>query len=104
MYFSVLFIVNLVNILILRPSLKHCTTTLTNVLSTILASRLVLNLREQNSARAGLSTIIKTELMFQAALPAAPPMTSLQIVTFVQAEESTLGTAQNSIDSEGASC
>ncbi|KAI0245619.1 hypothetical protein BJV78DRAFT_277528 [Lactifluus subvellereus] len=105
MYFSVLFIVNLVNILMLRffpPSLKHCTSTLTNVLSAILASRLVLNLREQHCALAGLSTTVKTELRFQAAPPAAPPMTSLQIVTFVRAEESTLGTARNSVD--GASC
>jgi len=51
MYFSVLFVVNLVNILMIRfspPSLKHSLETLTNVLSTILSFRLVLNLREQN--------------------------------------------------------
>jgi len=64
MYFSVLFIVNLVNILVVRfspPSLKHSTGPLTNVLSTTLASRLVLNLREQNSALAGLSTTVEAE-------------------------------------------
>jgi len=52
------------------------------VLSTILASRLVLNLREQNSALAGLSTSVKTELKFQAAL-AATPMTPLEDVRVI---------------------
>jgi len=73
MYFSVLFIVNLVNILMLRfspPSLKHCAETLTNVLSTILASRLVLNLREQ-SRHSALGSSLETAPLI------AIPMTSL---------------------------
>ncbi|KAI0245621.1 hypothetical protein BJV78DRAFT_278255 [Lactifluus subvellereus] len=89
MSFSVLFIVNLVNILMLRffpPSLKHCTATLTNVLSTILSTRLVLNLREQNSALAGLSTTVGTEWRFQAAPLAATPMTSLESVRVTSSE------------------
>jgi len=43
--------------------------TVVSRLSTTLVSRLVLNLREQNSNLAGLPTTIETELRFQAGLP-----------------------------------
>ncbi|KAI0246884.1 hypothetical protein BJV78DRAFT_94907 [Lactifluus subvellereus] len=62
-YFSALFIMNLVNILTLRfapPELKNSTATLTNVISTTLVARLVLNLREQNTALAGLPIFVDT--------------------------------------------
>ncbi|KAI0302894.1 hypothetical protein B0F90DRAFT_181676 [Multifurca ochricompacta] len=71
-YYSALFIVNLANIMTLRfapPMLKGISTNLTNVLSTTLVSRLVLNLRAQNSAKAGLPITIESERRFQAALP-----------------------------------
>jgi len=58
MYFFIVFIMNLVNILILR-------------LSSTLMSRLVLNLREQNSTLSDLPTTVESELRFQAALPSA---------------------------------
>ncbi|KAI0246214.1 hypothetical protein BJV78DRAFT_177528 [Lactifluus subvellereus] len=83
MYFSALFIANLGNILMLRfspPLLKTSTSALTNVLSTILISRLVLNLRERNSTLTGLSTTVETERRFRTALPAAGPITSLRTV------------------------
>jgi len=79
MYFSALFIVNLTNILILlfaQPLLKNSTTSITNVLSITLVSRLMLNLRAQSSAQAGLPSSVESERRFQAALPVArPPMT-----------------------------
>jgi len=74
MYFSALFIMNLANIFTLRyspPMLRTATTTYTNVLSTTLVSRLVLNLRERNSTLAGLPTTMESERRFEAALPAA---------------------------------
>jgi len=74
MYFLVLSIMNFVNIFNLRfspPLLRSSTTTLTNVLSTAVVSRLVLNLREQNSVLASLPTTVETELRFQAGLPVA---------------------------------
>ncbi|KAI0246886.1 hypothetical protein BJV78DRAFT_95391 [Lactifluus subvellereus] len=105
MYFSVLFIVNAVNILTLRfspPFLKHCTATLTNVLSTTLVSRLVLNLREQNTALAGLSTTVESEWKFRAALPVAGTMTPSWDITSVQVDKSTSGITPN--DVVGGSC
>jgi hypothetical protein len=45
-------------------------------LCTTLVSRLVLNLREQNFALAGVPTTIETEQRFQAALPAVGPIIS----------------------------
>lgn len=76
MYYSALFIVNLANILILLfapPLLKNSTTSITNVLSITLVSRLMLNLRAQSTAQAGLPTSIESERGFQAALPLARP-------------------------------
>jgi len=73
-YYSALFIVNLANILILlfaQPLLKNSTTSITNVLSITLVSRLMLNLRAQSSAQAGLPSSIESERRFQAALPVA---------------------------------
>ncbi|KAI0290245.1 hypothetical protein BC826DRAFT_1106593 [Russula brevipes] len=55
----------------IQPMLRTATTTYTNVLSTTLVSRLVLNLRERNSTLAGLPTTMESERGFQAALPAA---------------------------------
>jgi len=63
MYFSALFIINLANILTLRyspPLLRTTTATYTNVLSTTLVSRLVLNLRERSAALAGLPTTVES--------------------------------------------
>jgi hypothetical protein len=62
----------------------------------MLTFRLVLNLREQNSALAGLSTTVEMEQRFQAAPLAETPMTSLESVrvTSVRAETPTLGTAE----------
>ncbi|KAH9953074.1 hypothetical protein BC827DRAFT_1273858 [Russula dissimulans] len=75
MYFSVLFIINLGNVFNLQFSphlLRSSTSTVTNVLSSTLVSRLVLNLREQKVALAQqLPTTIETEHRFQAALPVA---------------------------------
>ncbi|KAI0246878.1 hypothetical protein BJV78DRAFT_94089 [Lactifluus subvellereus] len=82
-YFSALFIMNLVNILMLRfapPVLKNSTATLTNVISTTLITRLVLNLREQNTALAGLPIFVDTVGKFQAALPAAGTTTNQSMV------------------------
>ncbi|KAI0245620.1 hypothetical protein BJV78DRAFT_1158487 [Lactifluus subvellereus] len=69
-------------------------------LSTTLAFRLVLNLREQNSALAGLSTTVGTERRFQAAPLAEKPMTSFQVVTFAQAEESTSNVGGDETDGQ----
>ncbi|KAH9953088.1 hypothetical protein BC827DRAFT_194561 [Russula dissimulans] len=77
MYFLVLLIMNLSNIFTLlyspvRDAVMYCaatTATLTNVFSAILASRLVFNLREQNSTLVHLPPTIETERRFQAALP-----------------------------------
>ncbi|KAH9954778.1 hypothetical protein BC827DRAFT_927016 [Russula dissimulans] len=72
MYFLVLFIMNLANIFILlysAPLLRSSTAILVNVLSITLVSRLVLNLREQDSIPAYLLTTIETEQRFQAGLP-----------------------------------
>jgi len=79
MYFSVLFIVNLGNILVLwfsPPLMKTSTEALTNVLSVTLVSRFVLNLREQSSALIHLPTAVETEDRFQAALPPVGPISS----------------------------
>ncbi|KAI9436126.1 hypothetical protein F5148DRAFT_1294683 [Russula earlei] len=85
-YFSALFVMNLANIFSLRfspPLLKTSTTTLTNVLSTTLVSRLVLNLREQSSVLVCLPTSVETERRFQARLPVAQQsMTSLGPMSF----------------------
>ncbi|KAH8979738.1 hypothetical protein EDB92DRAFT_1954688 [Lactarius akahatsu] len=80
MYYSALFIMNLTNILILLfapPLLKNSTTSITNVLSITLVSRLMLNLRAQSTTQPGLPTSIESERRFQAALPTPPrpPMT-----------------------------
>jgi hypothetical protein len=53
-------------------------------LSTTLVSRLVLNVREQNSALAGVPTTVETEQRFQAALPAVGPITSHQETSSIQ--------------------
>ncbi|KAH9953177.1 hypothetical protein BC827DRAFT_1159375 [Russula dissimulans] len=99
---STLFIMNLANILILlrssvrprlflvsgphihafcslqtQPFLRSSIPILTNVLSTTLMSRLILNLREESTV-ALISTMSETEHRFEAALPAAPQsMTSI---------------------------
>ncbi|KAH9026648.1 hypothetical protein EDB84DRAFT_1563667 [Lactarius hengduanensis] len=80
MYYSALFIMNLTNILILLfapPLLKNSTTSITNVLSITLVSRLMLNLRAQSTTQPGLPSSIESERRFQAALPTPPrlPMT-----------------------------
>ncbi|KAI9443927.1 hypothetical protein H4582DRAFT_1045945 [Lactarius indigo] len=75
MYYSALFAMNLTNILILLfapPLLKNSTTSITNVLSITLVSRLMLNLRAQSTTQPGLPTSIESERRFQAALPAPP--------------------------------
>ncbi|KAI0246875.1 hypothetical protein BJV78DRAFT_93988 [Lactifluus subvellereus] len=95
-YFSVLFIMNLSNILMLRfspPLLKNSTATLTNVLSTILVSRLVLNLREQNSVCVGLSTGGEAVGKFQAAPATNSAMMAPWGINSVRADKSTLGMA-----------
>lgn len=72
MYYSALFIMNLTNILILLfapPLLKNSTTSITNVLSITLVSRLMLNLRAQSTTQPGLPSSIESERRFQAALP-----------------------------------
>jgi len=78
-YFLVLFIMNVSNIfnlLFSPPFLRTSTTTITNVLSITLVTRLVLNLREQNSTLSDLPTTVETIGRFHAALPVArPPMT-----------------------------
>jgi len=93
MYFLVLLIMNLSNIFTLLYSLplfKATAATLANVISAILASRLVFNLREQNSTRAHLPPTIETERRFQAALPAAQqPMISFGNVTSDHPQNST---------------
>ncbi|KAH9953086.1 hypothetical protein BC827DRAFT_193856 [Russula dissimulans] len=79
MYFFALFIMNLINIfayLHFPHFLKSSATRLTNVLSTTLVSRMVLNLREQNSAVVNLPTTVETEHRFQAALPRAQQSTT----------------------------
>jgi hypothetical protein len=53
-------------------------------LSTTLVSRLVLNLREQNSALTGVSTTVETEQTFQAALPAVGQTTSSRETSSIQ--------------------
>ncbi|KAH9021572.1 hypothetical protein EDB85DRAFT_2152287 [Lactarius pseudohatsudake] len=75
MYYSALFIMNLTNILILLfapPLLKNSTTSITNVLSITLVSRLMLNLRAQSTTQPGLPSSIESERRFQAALPTPP--------------------------------
>jgi len=74
MYFFTLFIINLANILMLllsSPFLRTSIPILTNVLSTTLMSRLILNLREESTV-ALISTTPETEQRFEAALPVAP--------------------------------
>jgi len=93
-YFSVLFIMNLANILSLRfspPLLKTATQTLTNVLSITLVSRLVLNLREQSAVLAYLPTI-ETEQRFQAGLPNQQSMVSTGHISFARPDKSTFET------------
>jgi hypothetical protein len=62
----------------------------------------VLNLREQNSALAGLPTTVESEQKFQAALPGSETMTPSRDITSVQVDKSTSGTAPN--DVIGESC
>ena len=71
-------------------------------LSTSLVSRLVLNLREQNSAPAGLLTTVESELKFQAALPVAETMIPSWDIASIRVDKSTSGTAPN--DVIGGSC
>ena len=71
-------------------------------LSATLISRLVLNLREQNSALVGLPTTIETERSFQAALPAAGPTSFHQNTTSVRVDKSMLGILPSDIN--GTSC
>jgi hypothetical protein len=66
-------------------------------LSATLVSRLVLNLREQNAALAGLPTTLETERRFQAALPAVGPIPPVRNVTSVRVDHSALGTVPNSV-------
>ncbi|KAH9953072.1 hypothetical protein BC827DRAFT_1387381, partial [Russula dissimulans] len=68
---SIMNFVNIFSLLFSPPLLRSFTTTLTNVLSAGLVSRLVLNLRERNSVLASLPTTVETELRFQAGLPVA---------------------------------
>jgi hypothetical protein len=70
--------------------------------STILVSRLVLNLREQNSAPAGQSTTVESELKFEAALPVAGTITPSWDIFSVPVDKSASGTAPN--DAIGGSC
>ncbi|KAH9953071.1 hypothetical protein BC827DRAFT_1159434 [Russula dissimulans] len=92
---SVLFIANLMNIFSLLyspPFQKSSNTRLTNVLSTILISRLVLNLREQNSIVLHLPTTMETEHRFQAALPGdQQSMTSVEDLPSVCPSDSAHG-------------
>jgi len=91
MYFSALFFMNLGNIMTLRfapPLLKTSTTTFTNVISTTLVTRLVLNLRER--AVSQLPTTVETERRFQAGLPVARrAVASVQTPSSVRPNRST---------------
>ena len=71
-------------------------------LSTTLVSRLVLNLREQNSALAGLSTTVESERKFLAALPVAGTIIPFWDISSVQVDQSTSGITPN--DVIGESC
>ncbi|KAH9981110.1 hypothetical protein BGW80DRAFT_309036 [Lactifluus volemus] len=78
MYFLVLSIMNLGNILMLRfspPLLKNSIAVLTNVISNTLVSRLVLNLREQHAAMEGVVVLVETEWRFQSAQPTVESIT-----------------------------
>jgi len=103
-YFSVLFIMNLANILSLRyspPLLKTATPTLTNVLSITLISRLVLNLREQSAVLA-YRPAVETERRFQAGLPIEEQsMRSVGNIAFARPDKSTFETV--TIDVAGMS-
>ncbi|KAH9955844.1 hypothetical protein BC827DRAFT_826161 [Russula dissimulans] len=124
-YFSVLFIMNLANILSLRyspPLLKTATPTLTNVfvsiqplmifasvsiliiasrLSITLVSRLVLNLREQSAVLA-YRPAVETERRFQAGLPLeGQSMRSMGNIAFARPDKSTFETV--TIDVAGVS-
>ncbi|KAI0272851.1 hypothetical protein BGY98DRAFT_153154 [Russula aff. rugulosa BPL654] len=68
MYFSLLSLMNLGNIMTLLHLLKTSVTLHTNVLATILVNRLVLNLRER-AATNQLPTTFESAGRFQAALP-----------------------------------
>ncbi|KAH9961866.1 hypothetical protein BGW80DRAFT_1357351 [Lactifluus volemus] len=98
LYFSVLFIMNLINILMLwcsPPLLKNSTATLTSVLSTTLVSRLVLNLREQDSSISRVSTSIDPNHKFQAAPSPAELVVSTWDVTSIGApDDRTKATSQ----------
>jgi len=106
MYFSALFIINLANMLTLRyspPLLRTTTTTYTNVLSTTLVSRLILNLREQNATLVGLPTTLETERRFQAALPVARTTTSVGNLSVVRQNRS-INETPIMVGTVGASC
>ena len=66
-------------------------------LSTTLVSRLVLNLREQNSVLEGLPTSIETQGEFQAALPIAGMTKSTSVIDSVWADNSTFETVSNRV-------
>ncbi|KAI9452882.1 hypothetical protein BJY52DRAFT_892035 [Lactarius psammicola] len=107
MYYSALFVVNLTNILILLfapPLLKNSTTSITNVLSITLVSRLMLNLREQSTAQAELPSSIESELSFRAALPVPPsPVTASGHSMAARSKQADMGMG-NSASGNGASC
>jgi hypothetical protein len=66
-------------------------------LSTTLASRLVLNLREQNSVLEGLPTSIETQGEFQAALPIRRNDEIKSVIDSVWADNSTFETVSNRV-------
>jgi hypothetical protein len=69
-------------------------------LSTTLVSRLVLNLREQNSALRGLPTLVTVETpwKFRAVSPAVEPMTFRENTSSVGVDMSVSGMVSNSVD------
>ncbi|KAI0260293.1 hypothetical protein BC834DRAFT_973552 [Gloeopeniophorella convolvens] len=86
MYFSALCFVNLANILTLRfapPLLRNSAGTLTNVLSSVLVSRLLLNLRAENATAIGFSSgeDMQSSLAWEAAFPVAGAPTSTLGIT-----------------------
>lgn len=103
MYFSALSFMNLGNIMTLRfapPLLKTSTTTFTNVLSTTLVTRLVLNLRER--AVKQLPTTVETVGRFEAALPVARQplsVTSVRNPSFFRQNRSTVTATREMVTS-----
>jgi len=73
-------------------------------LSTVLVSRLVFNLREQNSTLVHLPPTIETERRFQVALPVAQqPMSSVGNVPSAYPQNSTYEILADAISTAGAS-